>query len=636
MQRALEVRRRRDRYDPVITSLKDMPRGCTLTMAGRIFPWLSPGPRRGALASSRAAAIALLLCLSARPGMAAAEPIAGAALAKTPGPSTEAAAGAAGPNGPADAGTPARLRLISQSQYFNTLGYVFGPDISIAAHFAPFRRTEGLLATGASSAGVTAGQMQEFQRTAAALAEKVVSPQNRAFLIPCTPRSPTAADPACARQFLSSVGRLLYRRPMRHEEVVAVVAKAGEAATRLKDFYAGLGSALEGLLLAPETLFIHDTTEPDPARPGHRRLDAYAMASRMSFFLWNAAPDDDLLRRAQRGELQTEDGRAAAVDAMLKSQRLETGVRAFFDDMLEFDEFAVLSKDPMIYPAFVGDVVQDAREQTLRTLVDHLLVQDRDYRDLFTTRETFLSPPLATLYGVPAPPGWSKYEMPADSPRVGLLTQVAFLASHAHPGRSSATRRGKALRELLLCQVVPRPPPNVDFSLVENPKSTIKTARERLALHRSNPVCAGCHKITDPIGLALENFDGAGQYRATERGAPIDASGALDGKQFSDPIGLGQALHDHPGLPACVVKRAYAYGTGGPTSAGDKPTLAWLGDRFAQSGYRMRGLLRTIVTSHAFSQVVEPASTPPPVKSAGNGPAPASGGAAADTEGAAR
>ena len=177
-----------------------------------------------------------------------------------------------------------------------------------------------------------AGVIAERQgQDSAALAEKVVSPQNRAFLIPCAPRSPTAADPACARQFLSSVGRLLYRRPMRHEEVVAVVAKAGEAATRLKDFYAGLGSALEGLLLAPETLFIHDTTEPDPARPGHRRLDAYAMASRMSFFLWNAAPDDDLLRRAQRGELQTADGRAAAVDAMLRSQRLETGVRAFFE-----------------------------------------------------------------------------------------------------------------------------------------------------------------------------------------------------------------------------------------------------------------------------------------------------------------
>ena len=525
----------------------------------------------------------------------------------------------------AERGEP-RLRLISQNQYFNTLGSLFGPDILMSAHFAPFRRADGLLATGAAAAGVTAGQMQEFQRTAAAIADKVVSPQNRDFLIPCSPRQANKADPACARQFLAATGRLLYRRPLQREELAALVTNAGDAANRLKDFYAGLGSTLEGLLLAPQTLFINDASEPDPHRAGHRRLDSYALASRLSFFLWNAAPDDELLRRAERGELQTPAGLASAVDAMLQNRRLETGVRAFFDDMLEFDEFAVLSKDPMIYPAFAGDVVQDAREQTLRLLVDHLLVQDRDYRDLFTTRETFLSPSLATLYGLPAPPGWSKYESPADGPRVGLLTQVAFLASHAHPGRSSATRRGKALRELLLCQVVPRPPPNVDFSLVENPKSTLKTARERLALHRSNPVCAGCHKITDPIGLGLETFDGAGQYRASERGAPIDTTGVLDGKPFADAAGLGQALHDHPSVPACVVKRAYAYGTGGPTTAADKPTLDYLGERFAQSGYKMRGLLRSIALSSAFTQLADPAT--PAATSAGNGAQPAT---AADT-----
>ena len=251
---------------------------------------------------------------------------------------------------------------------------------------------------------------------------------------------------------------------------------------------------------------------------------------------------------------------------MLSSPRLETGVRAFFDDMLGFDDFAVLAKDPSIYPAFIADTVQDAREQTLRTIVDHLVTRKLDYRDLFTTRDTFMSPSLATLYGVPTPPGWTPYEIPEDSPRAGLLTQIAFLASHAHPGRSSPTLRGKALRELLLCQKVPRPPPNVDFSLIEDPKSTLHTARERLAAHRANPVCAGCHKMTDPIGLALENFDGAGQYRDTERGAPIDASGSLDGQTFTDPAGLAKALHDNPALPTCLVKRAYGYGIGGPAT----------------------------------------------------------------------
>jgi hypothetical protein len=197
---------------------------------------------------------------------------------------------------------------------------------------------------------------------------------------------------------------------------------------------------------------------------------------------------------------------------------------------------------------------------------------------------------------------------------VGLLTQIAFLAAQAHPGRSSATLRGKALRELLLCQQVPRPPPNVDFSLIEDPKSVLRTARERLTAHRANPVCAGCHKITDPIGLALENFDGAGQFRATERGAPIDTSGSLDGKTYGDAVGLANAVHDNPGIPACLVKRAYGYGVGGPvkTDANDKAVLKYFDARFADEGYRLPQLLRTIALSGPFSEVTESAATPPP------------------------
>lgn len=518
---------------------------------------------------------------------------------------------------PADASTPARARLISQEQYFNSLAYLFGPDIAVASHFAPFRRTDGLLAIGSASAGVTLGQMQEFQRTAGAIADQVVSAEHRNFLIPCTPRRDTSADRVCAARFLNLAGRLLYRRPLSDLEQAAYLNEAGAAAARLKDFYAGLALALEGMLISPETLFIVDRSEPDPEHPGRSRLDAYSLASRLSFFLWNAAPDDALLWMAARGELHTPQGRARAVDYLLGSPRLETGVRAFFDDMLGFEDFAVLAKDPGIYPAFIGETVGDAHEQALRTIIDHLLVRDRDYRDLYTTRETFMSPALAPLYGVAALPGWTPYEAPADSARVGLTTQIGFLAAHAHPGRSSATLRGKAIRELLLCQKVPRPPPNVDFSLVEDPKSTLHTARERLAAHRANPVCAGCHKITDPIGLALENFDGAGQYRDTERGAPIDASGNLDGKAFADATGLAQALHDSPALPTCLVSRVLGYATGRAPKAGDSGLLPYFGARFAAQGYRLPELLRTVALSRAFGSVAEPPSAP--VASAGQG-----------------
>jgi hypothetical protein len=401
------------------------------------------------------------------------------------------------------------------------------------------------------------------------------------------------------------------------------VTEANESATKLKDFYAGLGAALEGMLLSPRVLMVSERAEPDPAHPGKERLDGYSLASRLSFFLWNAAPDDLLLKAAASGELNTPKGLSKTVDRMLASPRLEAGMRAFFDDMFAFDSFDNLAKDAQIYPVFTGVAVVDAREQTLRTVIDHLITRDRDYRDLFTTRDTFISPSLAAIYRLPTTPGWTPYEFPEGSPRMGLVTQISFLAGHAHPGRSSPTLRGKALREVLLCQTVPRPPANVDFSAVENPASTIKTQRERVALHLKNPVCAGCHKITDPMGLALENFDGAGQYRTTEKGADIDPSGSLDGKDFKDVKGLAMALHDHPQVPSCLVKRVFAYGTGSPISSDEQKTLDYLNKAFAGEGYRMKSLLKTVIMSSAFTTVSEQPNPSAPAKTASTSVSPA-------------
>ena len=506
------------------------------------------------------------------------------------------------------AGSPALLRLITSDQYVNTLVHTFGRDFNIETQFPPHRRTDGLLAVGASAAGFPAGQIEHYQRAAATVAARVVDAGHRDFLIQCKPADEKKADAVCATKFLAATGRMLYRRQLDPALLTEAVNKAGETGDRLKDFYAGLAVALEGMLIAPEVLFISDKSEPDPDRPGQSRLDAYSLASRLSLFLWNAAPDDMLLKAAESGEIQTPKGRAKVVDTMLASPRLEAGMRAFFDDMFGFDHFDNLAKDPNVYPVFTGVTVLDAREQTLRTAYNFLITKKRDYRDLYTTRETFLSPALAALYQLPTPPYWVPYEFPADSPRAGILTHISFLAVHSHPGRSSPTVRGKALRELLLCQPVPRPPANVDFSAVENPDPRLRTARARLNFHSENPVCAGCHKITDPMGLALENFDGAGRYRKTEGGAAIDASGRLDGKDFTDVIGLGQALHDHPGLSSCLVRRVFSYATG--ANVRDQTTLGYLNESFGAQGYQVPALLRTIALSAAFSRVAEPYAPP--------------------------
>ncbi len=506
---------------------------------------------------------------------------------------------------PENSASPLRVRLMTGQQYSNTIAQIFGADISdsVAAPLPPLHRTDGLLASGAAFIGVTSDQLQQIQQAAASVAAKVVDETHRDYLISCTPASATESDSVCAARFLRETGRLLYRRPLDETRVAGLVAVADAAAERTQDFYAGLGLALESVLVSPEVIFIVDVVEPDPQRPGQERLDAYSLASRLSFFLWNAPPDDALLLAAGNGDLHTRQGLERAVDRMLASSRLEDGMRAFFDDMLAFDDFGSLAKDPIVYPMVTGATLADAREQTLRTVIDHLFTRNQDYRDLFTTRSTFMSMNLAALYGTPTTNGWVPYEFPQQSARSGLLTQVSFLAAHSHAVRSSPTLRGKALRELFLCQKVPAPPPNVDFSALED-AGDVKTARERLEIHNTNPSCAGCHLIIDPIGLSLENFDGAGRYRKTENDVVLDTSGELDGAVYEGVDGLTRAMRDHRKLPYCVVNRLYAYGTGGPvTLRYDRDILAHFVERFAAHGYKVPDLLREIATSQAFTQV---------------------------------
>lgn len=517
------------------------------------------------------------------------------------------------PREPASDGTEPRVSLVTTDQYLSSLHYIFGPGIELQVEFPPFERREGLLANSAAVAGISAAQLEQFQGAAASVASQVVDPRHRAFLISCKPAAEGSADDACAAEFLSKTGRLLYRRPLSDSELAIFVESAASAAGRLGNFYAGLEVALEAMLLSPEVLFVVERAEPDPASPGRLRLDAYSLASRLSYFLWDAAPDARLLDAAASGELQTEDGRARAVDRMLVSPRLADGMRAFFDDMFRFNEFRSVSKDPAIYPQFQNATAEAAREQTLRTVINHLLVEEKDYRELFTTRSTFMTPALAILYGIPTPPGWVPYTLPPDSPRAGLLTQVSFLSLHAHPGRSSPTLRGAALRETLLCQEVPRPPPNVDFSVVNNPDSHYPTQRDRVRAHVENPSCAGCHKIMDPIGLALENFDGAGTFRLRENGALIDASGSLDGVEFENALGLAQALQNNPALPECLVQRLFSYSVGGPTAveSQNRAFLDYVNEAFAAGGYRLHDLLRTIALSDTFARIQEPRDSAP-------------------------
>ncbi|HLG89338.1 MAG TPA: DUF1592 domain-containing protein [Alphaproteobacteria bacterium] len=511
-----------------------------------------------------------------------------------------------GPSEPPSAGGPPEVRRLTEAQYRNIIADLFGSDIAVAGRFDPLNRTAGLLEVGASSAAITPSAYEQYDALARSIAGQVVDSRHRDILVPCKPIAGAATDDSCARNFLGSVGRLLYRRPLMQSELDGAIALAHKAGETVGDFYGGLAYGLAAMLEAPSFLYIRDSAAPDPDHPGALKLDAYSKAARLSFLLWNTTPDDALLTAAEKGELDTRAGLARQVDRMLASPRLKTGIRAFFADMLGFDAFDTLAKDQLIYPAFTQPVGAAAQEQTLRTITALLLDQKADYRDLFTTRKTFMNGLLGGIYrvAVAAPGIWQPYEFPASDPHVGIATEISFVALHSHPGRSSATLRGKAVREVLLCQKVPDPPANVNFAIVQdtnNPK--FRTARERLTAHRTEATCAGCHKLIDPIGLGLEHFDGAGQYRSQENGADIDTSGVLDGRPFADAPGLGRALHDDPQATTCLVQRLYAYATGRPATKGEKSWMEYLDQRFAAHGYHLPDLLRRIATSDAFYAV---------------------------------
>ena len=503
---------------------------------------------------------------------------------------------------------------LTQAQYQRAIHELFGPSIEVGENVASVGvRDRGLLAVGTRRQTPSAAELESYEALAQRIATQVTDPSRRATLMPCSPQSENASDADCAAQFISRAGLFLFRRPLTETETSTYVAVAEAATNTLDDFYSGLSAALAGMLVAPEFLFRVENSEPDPADPDKLRLDAYSRASRLSFFLWDSSPDSELLAAAESGELLTPEGLNRQVERLLASPRLEDGVRAFFSDMLQFDGFETLSIDTSIFPRFTKNVEDDAREQTLRTIVDHLLNKNADYRDLFVTRNTFLTPALAAIYGVPlarsqelggAVP-WVPYQFPEGDTHVGLLSHVSFLSLYSHPGRSSPTLRGKAVREMLLCQTVPPPPPDVDFSLVEDTENpNMRTVRERLTEHRTNPVCAGCHSLTDPIGLTLETFDASGVYRTTENGAPIDTSGEISGNTYDELTGMAEVLRDEPQAASCVINRAFSYGTArAPTRA----ERTWLGDvqeELSAQGLTWRDLMRRITQNPDFYTVV--------------------------------
>ena len=500
------------------------------------------------------------------------------------------------------------VRRLTEGQYRNSIADIFGADIKIIGRFEPDLRVEGLQALGASAVSVTPGGLEQYEQIARGIAEQVTDKDHRDKLIGCAP-SPTDTDGArCAEGFLKKVGLQLYRRPLTAQDARDLTALTLSASKQLGGFHEGLATALSAMLTNPRFLFRIDV----PGRAGE--VDGYSKASRLSFLFWNTSPDQQLLKAAASGSLDQPDGLAKEVDRLITSPRFVEGVRAFFTDFLQLDTMDTLSKDSLLYPGFSSTIAAAAREQTLRTITDLLITHNGDYRDLFTTRRFAMNRSLGPLYDVPvSQSGWYMHEFPEGDPRAGLLTQASLLALHSHPGRTSPTLRGKAIQEQLLCHKVPSPPANVNFAVVQDVNNaTLKTTRARLQAHLDDEECASCHRVTDPIGLGLEQFDGAGQFRTVEHDVPIDVTGEFDKKPFDGAAALGKLFHDNPKVSACLVSTAWRYANGRQI-AGDaaQSQVEALTKDFGAEGYRFGTLLRKIALDPQFYAWNSPLRAPP-------------------------
>ncbi|WP_439134272.1 DUF1592 domain-containing protein [Pseudomaricurvus sp.] len=512
---------------------------------------------------------------------------------------------------PEAVGGPALLRRLTESQYRKSISDIFGPDVPVVARFERALRAEGLVAVGTSEAGLSSFAMEQYDSAAQSVADIVFSEGSRAKYMPCQPEMASQFDESCAEAFVSEYGPQLFRRPLTDEQINRYTTVARLGTEKLGNFYEGMKFALVGMMTAPQFLLRIEHTQPQESEKGTRQLDAYSKAERLSYFLTNSTPDQELMRAAESGELDTEEGLSRQVDRLITSPGFETAVRAFFRDMLEFDLFDDLAKDSSIYPAYNSTVAADSQEQTLKDIVHLLVDQHGDYRDLFTLEESFMSRALGVVYRQPvvSRDGWEQQKLSHNGERLGIQSQVSFLALHSHPGRSSPTLRGEAVRSVFLCQEVPDPPADIDFSIVQEPSSTnMPTARDRLHLHNSEPACAGCHKVMDPVGFALENFDGLGAFRTHENETLIDTSGFLDGMAYDDAKGLAQALHDHPETPRCVVERMYRFAVGRDTEWYERSYMDYLIDEFAASDYRVPELMRVIALSNNFFTIAEPSA----------------------------
>jgi hypothetical protein len=424
---------------------------------------------------------------------------------------------------------------------------------------------------------------------------------SRQLLFVCKPAN-TADETPCATKIASNLARRAYRHSATDEDVETLLGFYNRARAA-GNFDDGIRSALERVLVSPDFLFRIEVDPPAAAPGSVYRISDVELASRLSFALWSSIPDDTLLDSAIRGKLHDPAVLSQQVSRMFADPRARASlVQNFFEDWLQTRNVWLLNPDSTKFPWF-DDNLRTAFVTETELFLDAQLKEDRSIFDLLTSDETFLNEQLARHYGISGIYGthFRRVKL-TDENRFGLLGKASTLAVTSYPTRTSPTVRGKWLLENILAAPMPPPLPNVPALESSNKDGKPLPVREMLEAHRASPVCASCHVRMDPLGLSLENFDAIGQWRSTDAGHAIDASGVLlDGTKINGPRELRQALlAQKTQFAKAVTEKLLTYSLGRGLEYNDAPAVRAIDRAAAADGYRWSSLMLAIVKSAQF------------------------------------
>ena len=443
---------------------------------------------------------------------------------------------------------------------------------------------------------------------------------SRRRIFSCYPQS-ADQEQACAQQILGTIAHRAYRRPLTDADKQELF-KAYSAARLGRSFDEGIRGGLTRILASPDFLYRAEAP-PAGTTPGESfKLDDLQLASRLSFFLWSNLPDDELLSVAERGQLHQPAVLEAQVKRMLADPRSQTLAADFAFQWLGMKKLADIEPDPAVFPYAAnhrdidGDLRKDFREE-LKLFVESVFRENRSVIDLLNGNYSFLNEPLALHYGIKDVKGdlYRRVSLP-DSARYGLLGKGAVLMVTSYPNRTGPVLRGAWILENLLGAAPTPPPPNVEALKEPVAGAKVLTVRELMAQHSSKKSCHACHGVMDPLGFALESFDGVGRWRERDRlaGTAIDTSATMpDGTPVNGPDQLRKALvAQSDQFVQTLTQKLLTYGTGRTMEWNDMPTIRGIVRSAAADNYRFQTLLMGIIRSPQFMQRRVPADKPLP------------------------